>query len=87
MSSLHKAIMPVGLMPFPNFYYAAGVRINAGNITQVLAGIESAWKNVFPESVYSLHFIDEILVDDTSRKQKTIIYSKRLQAFPSLYAA
>ncbi|MDQ3845437.1 MAG: ABC transporter permease, partial [Bacteroidota bacterium] len=59
-SSLHQSIIPVGLMPFPYFYYAAAIRIS-GNTRTTLNAIESAWKAVYPESVYSMHFIDETL--------------------------
>ncbi|MBD0286537.1 MAG: ABC transporter permease, partial [Flavisolibacter sp.] len=59
-SSLHQSIIPVGLMPFPYFYYAAAIRIS-GNTRTILNQIESAWKAVYPESVYSMHFIDETL--------------------------
>ncbi len=61
VSSLHESIEPVGLLPFPYFYYAAGIRIGPGNTQRTLADIESAWKKVYPESVYTLRFIDETL--------------------------
>jgi putative ABC transport system permease protein len=60
-NSLHEAIKPVGMLPFPYFYYAAAIRINANNMRKELAVIESAWRSIFPESVYSVNFIDEAL--------------------------
>jgi len=60
-TSLHESIAATGLMPFGFFYYAAGIRINPSNIKQTLAGIESAWKKIYPESVYEFKFIDETL--------------------------
>jgi ABC-type antimicrobial peptide transport system permease subunit len=72
-ASLHKSIEPVGLLPFSYFYYAAGIRIGGGNTQGTLADIEAAWKRVYPESVYSLHFIDETLA--TRYEQETRDYA------------
>lgn len=60
-SSLHQGITPVALMPFPYFYYAAGIRIQPTSLASTLPRIEAAYKKVFPENVYSMSFIDEQL--------------------------
>jgi putative ABC transport system permease protein len=60
-SSFYEGIKPVALMPFPFFYYAAGIRIQPGNMRNTLRGIEAAYKKIYPEYVYSLKFIDEAL--------------------------
>jgi ABC-type antimicrobial peptide transport system permease subunit len=60
-SSLHKAITPAGLMPFPPFYFAAGIRIEPGAIKNTLAKIESVYKKVYANDVYKFSFIDETL--------------------------
>lgn len=60
-TSLHQRITPVGIMPFPFFYYAAAVRLQPGGTKQTLARIETAWKKIYPEYVYSVKFIDETL--------------------------
>ena len=60
-SSLQQSIGAVALMPFPYFYYAAGVRINPAGLRNTLAGIESAYKKVYPDYVYTVNFIDEKL--------------------------
>ena len=70
VSSLHKSIDPVGLLPFSYFYYAAGIRIESGNTQGTLAHIESAWKKVYPESVYSVTFIDETLAKSYEQETK-----------------
>lgn len=71
-SSLHEDIPSVALLPFPYFYYAAGVKINPGNLRNTLATVEEAWKQVYPESVYEAAFIDETLA--ASYKQETQNY-------------
>ena len=70
VNSLHENIGAVGLMPFPYFYYAAAVRLNPGNPKNTLAKIESAWKKVYPESVYELRFIDETLAERYGQETK-----------------
>ncbi|HET6996549.1 MAG TPA: ABC transporter permease [Chitinophagaceae bacterium] len=60
-TSLHKVIQPTGLLPFGFFYYAAGIRIDPSNIKKTLGSIETAWKKIYPESVYEFKFIDETL--------------------------
>jgi ABC-type antimicrobial peptide transport system permease subunit len=62
-TSLHETISPVALMPFPYFYYAAAVRLQPGNTKTTLTNIEAAWKKVYPESVYTLTFVDETLAE------------------------
>jgi putative ABC transport system permease protein len=60
-SSLHQSIGAVALMPFPYFYFAAGVRINPAGLRNTLTAIESAYKKVYPDYVYNVNFIDEQL--------------------------
>jgi ABC-type antimicrobial peptide transport system permease subunit len=60
-TSLHQSIMPAAMMPFPLFYYAAGIRIHPGSMRNTLSNIEAAFKRVYPETVYQLSFIDEQL--------------------------
>ena len=69
-TSLHQSISPVGLMPFSFFYYSAGIRFNPSDIKQTLAGIETAWKKVYPESVYQFKFTDETLAKKYSQETK-----------------
>ena len=60
-SSLHENIASVALTPFPYFYYAAGVRLSPGSMRNTLATIEEAWRQVYPDNVYEMRFIDEVL--------------------------
>ncbi|MFM8743965.1 MAG: FtsX-like permease family protein, partial [Cytophagales bacterium] len=57
---LSNATTPVLITPSPDKYGIAGIKIEAGsNIPQSLAAIESAWKNTYPEGVFSYKFLDE----------------------------
>ncbi len=71
-SSLHNEIGSVALTPFPYFHDAAGIRINPGNMRNTLAAIEDSWRQVYPENVYEMSFIDETLA--MSYKQETQNY-------------
>ncbi len=69
-TSFHEQIAPVAFIPFPVFYYATAIRLQPGNIQPALAGIESAWKRIYPESAYEMNFIDETL-GERYRQEKT----------------
>ena len=60
-NSLHKAITAACITPFPYFYYAAGIRVDPNNVRQSLSTIESAFRKVYPNDVYTFNFIDETL--------------------------
>ena len=69
-SSFHEDISPVALTPFPYFYSAAGIRIDPGNMENILSRVESAWRTVFPKSVYEMKFIDETLAASYLQEKK-----------------
>lgn len=69
-SSLHKDIEPVAMTPFPYFHVAAGLKINQGNMQNTLANVEDAWRQVYPESVYEMSFIDETLAASYEQEVK-----------------
>lgn len=60
-TSLHTAISAAGLLPFPPFYFAAGIRLKPGNMKSALAAVETAYRNVYASNVYTFSFIDETL--------------------------
>lgn len=60
-SSLHENIGSVALTPFPYFYYAAGIKLNPGDIRNTMATVENVWRKVYPENVYEVAFVDETL--------------------------
>ncbi len=62
-TSLHSSIEPVALTPFPYFHLAAGIRLVPGDTKNTLATIEKAWREVYPEGIYQMKFIDEELAE------------------------
>ncbi|MEO5783151.1 MAG: FtsX-like permease family protein, partial [Ginsengibacter sp.] len=72
-TSFHQSIAPIAMLPAPFFYYAAGIRINPGNVKNTLAAIQTAYANVYPEYPVKLRFIDETLA--THYNQETRNYN------------
>jgi ABC-type antimicrobial peptide transport system permease subunit len=60
-TSLHQSIGPVGILPFPYFYYAAAIRLEPGTLRSTLSKIESSFRKVYPDFIYSASFIDDQL--------------------------
>lgn len=59
-SSLHQAIKPAIISPSPRDYQQAGIKIEASsNLPETLNAIETAWKTIYPEGVFSYKFLDE----------------------------
>lgn len=73
IASLHEAIKPTLITQFEPWYDRASVKIAAGNnASSVLADIESAWKQSFPNGVFEFNFLDEQL--DALYKSESRLY-------------
>lgn len=65
----HNNSLQEGITPCLFLYWGTGffselhleIIPEAGNLSQVLAGIESVWKEVFPDRIYSYQFLNETL--------------------------
>ncbi|KAA9354728.1 ABC transporter permease [Larkinella humicola] len=60
-SSLHKPIEPMVLMNLPEFYFSVGLNLRTSNYTATMAAIETAWKRIYPESLFDAKFLDDSL--------------------------
>jgi len=80
-ASLHEAIQPVTITPYPNLYFAAGIRLNPTSMRQTMEGIETAWRKVYPEYTYQSKFIDENLARSYREETKNYFIFK---AFSSI---
>lgn len=79
-TSLHKEIASVALTPFPYFYFSAAIKIHPGNMNETLEEIKSAWKKIYPESVYDVRFIDQTLANLYERETKDYTLFKAFSA-------
>jgi putative ABC transport system permease protein len=65
-----QKIPPLILMSYPKWNRTAGVKIEAGKTTEVLAGLESIWKEVFPDYEFEPEFLDEAIMSHYESEQK-----------------
>jgi ABC-type antimicrobial peptide transport system permease subunit len=70
--SLHANVQPVVMMPFPFFYYNAGIKLSANNSAQTLAAIEKAWSNVYPNHIFESNFLDEHVLSLYKTEQRNL---------------
>jgi ABC-type lipoprotein release transport system permease subunit len=59
IASLHIAVKPVIMMAFPYFNYNVGIRLTGRYNAGSMAAIEQAFKDVYPQQLYSATFLDE----------------------------
>jgi putative ABC transport system permease protein len=58
--SLHEAIKPVLIQPYPSVYGVAGIKLVPGaNVHDTMDAVETAWKSVYPDGVFSYQFLDD----------------------------
>lgn len=74
IASLHEEIKPTMITQFAPWYDKVNVRIAAtGNASEIMTGIESAWKKAFPAEVFEFNFLDEQL--DALYKSESRLYT------------
>lgn len=61
-SSLRQEIEPVILMNISQFYYEAGIKVSAENLSKTISATEGAWSEVFPEYNFEYAFLDDYLM-------------------------
>ena len=60
-TSLHDPIEPVLMIILPQFYYDAGIKVNAEDLSSILAFIERNWLEIYPEYHFEYEFLDDHL--------------------------
>jgi putative ABC transport system permease protein len=75
VTSLHNEIAPTVICEDPQMYgQQTGIKIEKNSdLPQTLAGIEAAWKKVFPDGVFTFKFLDEQI--DSFYKSEARLYS------------
>ncbi|MBC7921629.1 MAG: ABC transporter permease [Ferruginibacter sp.] len=80
-ASLHQEIQPLLIMCWPSIAQTLNVRIGseAGNLSEGLAGLESAWRKVFPGQPFAYTFADESLAglyqSDQQARQLLLVFA------------
>jgi putative ABC transport system permease protein len=73
VASMHTAVMPVLLEPYPFFYYNAGIQLTRGYTPATMDAIEKAFHSVYPDAIFDAKFLDEdvdALYKDDRRTQQ-----------------
>lgn len=58
VASMRTAVMPVLMVPLPFFYYNAGIQLSRGYTPATMDAIEKAYHAVYPEAIFTPHFLD-----------------------------
>ncbi len=59
--SLHQEVAPAVLLPYPYFYYDAGISMQGGNLSQTMKLVEKAYAKAYPEYIFEYSFLEEHL--------------------------
>jgi ABC-type antimicrobial peptide transport system permease subunit len=79
VSSLHHAIQPTVLVPFPYFYYDTGIRFTSGTIKpETIERVQAAFLKVFPEYLFEYTFLDEHLASLYRQEERAFALSRVL---------
>ena len=74
IASLHEKIQPTLITQYSPWYDRANIKIAPNtHIAETMAGIESAWKESFPEGVFEFDFLDEKI--DAQYKSEARLYT------------
>ncbi|MCE6992421.1 ABC transporter permease [Dyadobacter sp. CY323] len=76
VNSLHQKIDPTILSIAPKHFYQAGIKLQNENLTtesmaSVLAHIEKAWKQTYPNQIYEYQFLDDTLAEAYRSETRT----------------
>ena len=61
VASMREAVKPVIMVPYPFFYYNAGIQLTGGYTPATMDAIEKAFTEVYPEQLFDAPFLDEDL--------------------------
>ena len=70
--ALHAPVSPVVMMPFPFFYYNAGIRLADGYSASTIGAIEKAWTSVYPQHLFETNFLDEHIASLYKKEKRTV---------------
>jgi len=61
--SLHNQIAPICIMPDYSDYGCLSIKVNLRNTHAALVTFEKTWNSVYPEYLYSYHFLDDRIAE------------------------
>ena len=72
IASLHTPVSPVIMLPFPFFYYNAGIKLSGGYSSSTIAAIEKAWTSVYPQHLFETDFLDAHVASLYKKEKRTL---------------
>ena len=76
-SSLHEEIKPTLIFQNEEFYFNAGIKIEANaDVAATLASIKKAWEKTFPKEFYSYSFLDDHIAQFYESESRLLSFFK-----------
>ncbi|MEM9820961.1 MAG: ABC transporter permease, partial [Bacteroidota bacterium] len=57
VNSLRRAIMPTVMLNIPQYYYAAGLKVDTRNLSETISHVEAVWSKYFPDDYFEYTFL------------------------------
>ncbi|MCF0061030.1 ABC transporter permease [Dyadobacter chenwenxiniae] len=74
-NSARDAAKPIVIMPMPQYYWMAGVKIKTQNVSKAVASIEKIYSQVFPEVALQGKFFDQSIEEFYNQeRQLSLLY-------------
>lgn len=80
-ASFHEEINPIAIFTAPNLYFNYAIKINRGNLTATMAGLEKTWSAHHPDKLFEYKFLDDDIADFY---QTETLMLKLIQVFSTL---
>ncbi|HEY4336729.1 MAG TPA: ABC transporter permease, partial [Puia sp.] len=71
VASMHDAIMPVVMIPFPFLYYTMGVRLRGGYSGVSVDAMKKAYESIYPQELFEPHFMDQTVAAQYEEERRT----------------
>ncbi len=71
IASMRKAVSPVLMVPFPFFYYNAGIKLAGGYSAATMKAIEKAYLEVYPQQLFDARFLDASVTEVLEEEKRT----------------
>ena len=59
LKSLQEAVEPCAIFANPKLYKEIAIKVNAKNISEIMAKIQDAWLSVYPNEVFEYQFVED----------------------------
>ncbi|MEM7108254.1 MAG: FtsX-like permease family protein, partial [Bacteroidota bacterium] len=71
LKSLHQKIEPAVMLPWPSFYFDAGLKISTGDMPGTLSHVEKAYDQLFPDEIFDYNFLDDTIASFYEAEKRT----------------